>query len=217
MVSPSSRIGAPLIPRLARYAAAGALLAFCLLSLPLLGREVSLLPLLDEAGYGDSYIIYDIQRYQRTGIIYPELSQPPYLPAQYSPFVYVFYSLPGRVAAWTNPFVGPRLLTLISFFACAAVVISIVVVLISVLFWGWMWGPIGMFLAVPLTMVAKVILDQSADFRWVSVALGKGVVPGDLRRPPPVALPEDEGVYDPERAGDIVRPVQEATKGGAKA
>ena len=63
MVSPSSRIGAPLIPRLARYAAAGALLAFCLLSLPLLGREVSLLPLLDEAGYGDSYIIYDIQRY----------------------------------------------------------------------------------------------------------------------------------------------------------
>lgn len=167
MVSPSSRIGAPLIPRLARYAAAGALLAFCLLSLPLLGREVSLLPLLDEAGYGDSYIIYDIQRYQRTGIIYPELSQPPYLPAQYSPFVYVFYSLPGRVAAWTNPFVGPRLLTLISFFACAAVVISIVVVLVPVRF-AWAWG---MLLLSSIASMWSWVLQIRGDFPGIFFSL----------------------------------------------
>lgn len=49
--------------------------------------------------------------------------------------------------------------------------ISSLVVVISVLFWGWVWGPLGMLLAVPLTMVLKVILDGSDDFRWISVAI----------------------------------------------
>lgn len=49
--------------------------------------------------------------------------------------------------------------------------ISTLVVVISVLFWGWVWGPLGMLLAVPLTMVLKVILDGSDEFRWLSVAI----------------------------------------------
>lgn len=52
--------------------------------------------------------------------------------------------------------------------------ISTVVVILSVLFWGWVWGPIGMLLAVPLTMLVKVALDNSSDFRWVAVAISKG-------------------------------------------
>ncbi|MFV1995077.1 MAG: AI-2E family transporter, partial [Verrucomicrobiales bacterium] len=51
--------------------------------------------------------------------------------------------------------------------------ISTVVVILSVLFWGYVWGPVGMFLAVPLTMVVKVMLDNTEDFRWVSIAMGK--------------------------------------------
>lgn len=51
--------------------------------------------------------------------------------------------------------------------------ISTVVVILSVLFWGWVWGPVGMFLAVPLTMVIKMMLENSDDFRWISVAMGK--------------------------------------------
>lgn len=50
---------------------------------------------------------------------------------------------------------------------------STLVVLISVLFWGWVWGPAGMLLAVPLTMVIKVGLDNSSDFRWISIAISK--------------------------------------------
>jgi predicted PurR-regulated permease PerM len=46
-------------------------------------------------------------------------------------------------------------------------------VVLSVVFWGWIWGLIGMFLAVPLTMLLKVALDNSAEFRWLSVAMGK--------------------------------------------
>ena len=51
--------------------------------------------------------------------------------------------------------------------------ISPLVVILSVIFWGWLWGPLGMFLAVPLTMVIKVILDNSDEFRWLSVAMSK--------------------------------------------
>jgi predicted PurR-regulated permease PerM len=39
--------------------------------------------------------------------------------------------------------------------------LSTLVVVLSVLFWGWLWGPVGMLLAVPLTMMLKVVLDNS--------------------------------------------------------
>jgi AI-2 transport protein TqsA len=51
--------------------------------------------------------------------------------------------------------------------------ISTIVVILSVLFWGWLWGPVGMFLAIPLTMMFKVMVDSSDDFRWVGVAMSK--------------------------------------------
>jgi AI-2 transport protein TqsA len=49
--------------------------------------------------------------------------------------------------------------------------ISTLVVVMSVLFWGWVWGPLGMLLAVPLTMMLKVMLDGSEEFRWIAVAI----------------------------------------------
>ena len=52
--------------------------------------------------------------------------------------------------------------------------ISTLVVVISVMFWGWVWGPLGMLLAVPLTMTLKVILDGSEEFRWIGVAISSG-------------------------------------------
>ncbi|MFT5881965.1 MAG: AI-2 transport protein TqsA [Crocinitomicaceae bacterium] len=51
--------------------------------------------------------------------------------------------------------------------------LSTLVVVISVIFWGWIWGPIGMLLSVPLTMLVKVAMDNSADFRWIAVAISK--------------------------------------------
>ncbi len=51
--------------------------------------------------------------------------------------------------------------------------ISTVVVILSVLFWGWLWGPVGMFLAVPLTMVIKMMVDSSDDLHWISIAISK--------------------------------------------
>lgn len=52
--------------------------------------------------------------------------------------------------------------------------LSTVVVVISVLFWGYVWGPLGMLLAVPLTMMVKVAMDNSYELRWLGVAMGHG-------------------------------------------
>lgn len=52
--------------------------------------------------------------------------------------------------------------------------ISTVIVILSVLVWGFIWGPVGMLLAVPLTMLVKVMLDNSSDLRWISALMGKG-------------------------------------------
>jgi len=49
--------------------------------------------------------------------------------------------------------------------------ISVVVVLLSVLFWGWLLGLAGMFLAVPLTMLVKVVLSTSPELRWISALI----------------------------------------------
>jgi AI-2 transport protein TqsA len=46
--------------------------------------------------------------------------------------------------------------------------LSPLVVLLSLLFWGWVWGPVGMILSVPLTMVAKILLENIEGLAWVA-------------------------------------------------
>ncbi|MFZ5447287.1 MAG: AI-2E family transporter [Thermodesulfobacteriota bacterium] len=49
--------------------------------------------------------------------------------------------------------------------------LSPLVVFLSLIFWGWVLGPIGMVLSVPLTMIAKIALATSDDTRWIAVML----------------------------------------------
>ncbi|MFQ5960964.1 MAG: AI-2E family transporter [Candidatus Methylomirabilales bacterium] len=49
--------------------------------------------------------------------------------------------------------------------------LSTLVIFLSLVFWGWLWGPVGMLLSVPLTMVVKITLENSNDFRWVAILL----------------------------------------------
>jgi len=51
--------------------------------------------------------------------------------------------------------------------------LSTLVVILSLLFWGWAWGPMGALLSVPLTVVVKIWLENTKDLAWVAVLLDK--------------------------------------------
>ncbi|AOY60574.1 AI-2E family transporter [Desulfococcus multivorans] len=61
--------------------------------------------------------------------------------------------------------------------------LSTLVVFISLVFWAWVLGPVGMLLSIPLTMTVKIALESSPDTRWVAVLLGPAKIVGNPQPP----------------------------------
>ena len=49
--------------------------------------------------------------------------------------------------------------------------ISPLIVFVSLIFWGWIFGPIGMILCVPMTTIIKIAFENTEGAQWVSVFL----------------------------------------------
>ncbi|MCW8852378.1 MAG: AI-2E family transporter [Gammaproteobacteria bacterium] len=50
--------------------------------------------------------------------------------------------------------------------------LSTLVVFVSLVFWGWVLGPVGMLLSVPLTITVKLALDCKPETQWLGHLLG---------------------------------------------
>ena len=84
--------------------------------------------------------------------------------------------------------VGSALLTVLGFVVVHIVVgniiepklmgkglsLSTLVVFLSMVFWGWILGPIGMILSVPLTSLVKIALESYEETQGLAIMLGSG-------------------------------------------
>ena len=98
----------------------------------------------------------------------------------------IIAAIPAVLLALIQLGVGPALLTCLGYVVVNVVFgsilepkfmgrglgLSTLVVFLSLVFWGWVLGPVGMVLSVPLTMIVKIAMESHEDTEWVAVMLG---------------------------------------------
>ena len=100
----------------------------------------------------------------------------------------IIAALPAVLLALVQLGVGSALLTALGFVVANIVLgnivepklmgrrlsLSALVVFLSLVFWGWILGPIGMILSVPMTSLVKIALESYEDTRGLAIMLGSG-------------------------------------------
>jgi AI-2 transport protein TqsA len=100
----------------------------------------------------------------------------------------VIAAVPVILLALVQLGVGSALLTALGFVAVFMVLgnliqpklmgkglsLSTLVVFLSMVFWGWIMGPVGMILSVPMTSLVKIFLESHEDTRGLAIMLGSG-------------------------------------------
>lgn len=59
--------------------------------------------------------------------------------------------------------------------------LSVLIVFLSLMFWGWVWGPAGALMSVPLTMIVKILFEHSPELNWVSTLMGSSIKTKDIK------------------------------------
>ena len=100
----------------------------------------------------------------------------------------IIAALPVVLLALVQLGVGSALLTALGFVVANMVLgnliepklmgkglsLSTLVVFLSMVFWGWVLGPIGMILSVPMTSLVKIALESYEETRGLAIMLGSG-------------------------------------------
>jgi predicted PurR-regulated permease PerM len=53
--------------------------------------------------------------------------------------------------------------------------LATLIVFLSMVFWGWLFGPVGMLLSVPLTIAVKFLSLRNPHTLWLAVLLSNSV------------------------------------------
>lgn len=64
--------------------------------------------------------------------------------------------------------------------------LSAIVVLFSLIFWGWLWGIIGMFLSVPIMVSIKITLENIPELRFLAILMSAEEDSIDLEQSKPI-------------------------------
>jgi AI-2 transport protein TqsA len=98
----------------------------------------------------------------------------------------IIAAVPAVLMALVQLGVGDAVTTAIAFFAINLIFgnfieprllgygvgLSPLIVFISLFLWGWIFGPVGMILSVPLTMALKMALENDEQTRWLAIIIG---------------------------------------------
>ncbi len=69
--------------------------------------------------------------------------------------------------------------------------LSPLLVLVSLIFWGWLWGITGMILAVPLTAMIKIFFENIEPLRPIAVLMGGPITPKKKKVKAPTLKPAE--------------------------
>jgi AI-2 transport protein TqsA len=101
----------------------------------------------------------------------------------------IIATIPATLLALVQLGVGSAILTAVGFLVIYNILGNIVepklmgrglglsplVVFVSLVFWGWVLGPVGMVLSVPLTSLVKIGLESSGETRGLAIMLGSDI------------------------------------------
>jgi AI-2 transport protein TqsA len=89
-------------------------------------------------------------------------------------FAWLQFGMPGAIAVIVAIMILNMVVEnpILSYLTARKFEMPALLVLISVIFWGWLLGLVGMLFAIPFTLMGLLIFQLSDELRWINVALG---------------------------------------------